>query len=184
MTRVGIADDQALVRAGLETIITHTDGLELVGQAANGLDAVELARDHRPDVLLMDIRMPMVDGIEATRRIVADPDLTDVRVLILTTFDTDEYVYAALRAGASGFLLKDVPPEELVAGIRILADGEALLAPSVTRRLISEFAVRPAITDEQGIVSLPPDPLPKVVAGMALAAGLTYALSRRRHHSA
>ena len=154
MTRVGIADDQALVRAGLETIITHTDGLELVGQAANGLDAVELARDHRPDVLLMDIRMPMVDGIEATRRIVADPDLTDVRVLILTTFDTDEYVYAALRAGASGFLLKDVPPEELVAGIRILADGEALLAPSITRRLISEFAVRPAITDERTVRGL------------------------------
>ena len=99
----------------------------------------------------MDIRMPMVDGIEATRRIVADPDLTDVRVLILTTFDADEYVYAALRAGASGFLLKDVPPEELVAAIRVLAEGEALLAPSITRRLIAEFAVRPAIADDRTV---------------------------------
>ena len=154
MTRVGVADDQALVRAGLETIITHSDGLELVGEAGNGLEAVELAREQRPDVLLMDIRMPMVDGIEATKRIVADPDLTDVRVLILTTFDTDEYVYAALRAGASGFLLKDVPPEELVAAIRVLAEGEALLAPSITRRLIAEFAVRPAIADDRTIRGL------------------------------
>ncbi|HEU4915281.1 MAG TPA: response regulator transcription factor [Acidimicrobiia bacterium] len=154
MTRVGIADDQALVRAGLETIILHTDGLELVGEATNGLEAVELARNRRPDVLLMDIRMPLVDGIEATRRIVDDSELADVRVLILTTFDADEYVYAALRAGASGFLLKDVPPEELVGAIRVVAEGEALLAPSITRRLISEFAIRPSITDERAVRGL------------------------------
>ena len=151
---MGIADDQALVRAGLETIIRHTEGLELIGEATNGLEAVELARDHRPEVMLMDIRMPMVDGIEATKRIVNDPELGSVRILILTTFDADEYVYAALRAGASGFLLKDVPPEELVSAIRILAEGEALLAPSITRRLISEFAVRPSIVDERAIRGL------------------------------
>jgi DNA-binding NarL/FixJ family response regulator len=154
VTRVGIADDQALVRAGLETIIRHSAGLELIGEAANGFEAVELAREHRPEVMLMDIRMPMVDGIEATKRIVDDPELGSVRILILTTFDADEYVYAALRAGASGFLLKDVPPEELVAAIRVLAEGEALLAPSITRRLISEFAVRPSITDERAIRGL------------------------------
>lgn len=136
MTRVGIADDQALVRAGLETIILHTDGLELVGEATNGLEAVELARNRRPDVLLMDIRMPLVDGIEATRRIVDDSELADVRVLILTTFDADEYVYAALRAGASGFLLKDTPPADIVRAVRAVAAGEPMLSPTITRRLI------------------------------------------------
>jgi DNA-binding NarL/FixJ family response regulator len=151
MISVGIADDQPLIRAGLETIIRHSDDLELVGAAVNGVEAVEMAREQRPDVMLMDIRMPLVDGVEATRRITADPDATDVRVLILTTFDADEYVYAALRAGASGFLLKDVPPEELVAAIRVLASGEALLAPSITRRLIAEFAVRPPIADDRAV---------------------------------
>jgi DNA-binding NarL/FixJ family response regulator len=150
MIRVGIADDQALVRAGLEAIVSHSEGLEFVGEAGNGLEAVELARSLAPDVLLMDIRMPLLDGIEATRRIVADPG-SAVRILVLTTFDVDEYVYAALRAGASGFLLKDVPPEELVAAIRVLASGDALLAPSITRRLIAEFAVRPAVADERTV---------------------------------
>jgi DNA-binding NarL/FixJ family response regulator len=151
MIRVGIADDQALVRAGLETIVSHSEGLEFVGEAGNGFEAVELARSLAPDVLLMDVRMPLLDGIEATRRIVADPGSAEVRILILTTFDVDEYVYAALRAGASGFLLKDVPPEELVAAIRVLASGDALLAPSITRRLIAEFAVRPAVADERTV---------------------------------
>ena len=147
MIRVGIADDQDLVRTGLATIIGQGAGLELIGEAGNGLEAIDLVRDQRPDVLLMDIRMPLVDGIEATRRIVADPDSGSVRVLILTTFDADEYVYAALRAGASGFLLKDVPPEELLAAIHIVAAGEALLAPSITKRLIAEFAQRPPAVD-------------------------------------
>lgn len=154
MIRVGIADDQALVRAGLATIIQHSDGFELVGEAQNGLEAVELARERRPDVLLMDVRMPLVDGIEATRRIVADTESGEVRVLILTTFDADEYVYSALRAGASGFLLKDVPPEELVSAIVVLAQGEALLAPSITRKLIAEFAIRPPITDQRAVRGL------------------------------
>ena len=142
MTRVGVADDQALVRAGLETIIRHSDGLELVGEAGNGLEAVELAREHRPDVLLMDIRMPDMDGLEATRRVVADERLAHARVVILTTFDLDEYVYGALRAGASGFLVKDTEPMELIHAVRVVARGDALIAPSVTRRLIAEIAGR------------------------------------------
>jgi DNA-binding NarL/FixJ family response regulator len=135
--RVVVADDQALVRVGFCGIISATPGLEVVGEAANGAEAVEAAREAKPDVILMDVRMPIMDGIEATRQITAS---TGVRVLILTTFDLDEYVYAALRAGASGFLLKDTLPADLLNAIRVVAGGDALLAPSVTRRLIGEFA--------------------------------------------
>ena len=138
--RVLIADDQALVRAGFKMILDAEDDLDVVGEAADGAEAVELARRLKPDVVLMDIRMPQLDGIEATRRVVALDGGSPVRVLMLTTFDLNEYVYEALRAGASGFLLKDVPPEQLAAGIRVVAQGEALLAPSITKRLIQEFA--------------------------------------------
>jgi DNA-binding NarL/FixJ family response regulator len=139
-TRVLIADDQALVRAGFKMILDAEDDLEVVGEASDGAEAVELARALRPDVVLMDIRMPQLDGIEATRRVIALDGQPPTRVLMLTTFDLNEYVYEALRAGASGFLLKDVPPEQLAAGIRVVAAGEALLAPSITKRLIQEFA--------------------------------------------
>ena len=135
--RVVVADDQALVRVGFCGIIAATPGFTVVGEAGNGVEAVEAARQARPDVILMDVRMPVMDGIEATRQITRD---TEVRALILTTFDLDEYVFAALRAGASGFLLKDTLPADLLTAIRVIAAGEALLAPSVTRRLICEFA--------------------------------------------
>jgi DNA-binding NarL/FixJ family response regulator len=138
--RILIADDQALVRAGFKMILDAEEGLDVVGEAADGREAVALAERVKPDVVLMDIRMPEVDGIEATRKILAAAGDRPVRVLMLTTFDLNEYAYEALRAGASGFLLKDVPPEQLVAGIRIVAEGEALLAPSITKRLIQEFA--------------------------------------------
>jgi DNA-binding NarL/FixJ family response regulator len=140
MIRILIADDQALVRAGFKMILDAEDDLDVVGEASDGAEAVELARRLKPDVVLMDIRMPQLDGIEATRRVVALDGDPPVRVLMLTTFDLNEYVYEALRAGASGFLLKDVPPEQLAAGIRVVAQGEALLAPSITKRLIEEFA--------------------------------------------
>jgi DNA-binding NarL/FixJ family response regulator len=140
--RVLIADDQALVRAGFRMIIDSEPGLEVVGEASDGLEAVTAAREHAPDVVLMDIRMPGIDGIEATRRVLALGGDPPVRVLVLTTFDLNEYVYDALRAGASGFLLKDTPPEQLVAGIQVVARGESLLAPSITRRLIEEFAAK------------------------------------------
>jgi DNA-binding NarL/FixJ family response regulator len=138
--RVVVADDQALVRVGFCGIIAATPGFAVVGEAGNGAEAVETARQARPDVILMDVRMPVMDGIEATRQITRG---TDVHVLILTTFDLDDYVFAALRAGASGFLLKDTLPADLITAIRVVAAGEALLAPSVTRRLIGEFARRP-----------------------------------------
>jgi DNA-binding NarL/FixJ family response regulator len=141
--RVLVADDQTLVRAGFRVLVDSAPDQEVVGEAGNGREAVELARSARPDVVLMDIRMPVLDGLEATRRIVADELLAGVRVLVLTTFDLDEYVYQALRAGASGFLLKDTPPADLLAAIRVVAAGDALLAPGVTRRLIAEFARRP-----------------------------------------
>jgi DNA-binding NarL/FixJ family response regulator len=141
--RVVVADDQLLVRAGFRVLVDSAPDLEVIGEAGDGVEAVELARRERPDVVLMDIRMPRMDGLEATRRIVADELLDGVRVLVLTTFDLDEYVYQALRAGASGFLLKDTPPADLLAAIHVVAAGDALLAPRVTRRLIEEFARRP-----------------------------------------
>ena len=143
MIRVLVADDQTLVRAGFRVLVESAPDLEVVGEAGDGVEAVELARRELPDVVLMDIRMPRLDGLEATRRIVALDRAEGVRVLVLTTFDLDEYVYQALRAGASGFLLKDTPPADLLAAIRVVAAGDALLAPSVTRRLIAEFARRP-----------------------------------------
>ncbi|GAB3163105.1 response regulator [Microbispora hainanensis] len=136
--RVLLADDQELLRGSLRLLVDSTPGLVAVGEAGTGARAVELVRIERPDVVLMDVRMPGMDGIEATRRICAEP--SGARVLILTTFDLDEYVYAGLRAGASGFLLKNTPPADLLAAIRVIAAGEGLLAPSVTRRLIAEFA--------------------------------------------
>jgi DNA-binding NarL/FixJ family response regulator len=154
MIRVAIADDQALVREGLKTLLRHDDGMECVGEAADGFEAVDLARSRNPDVVVMDVRMPRCDGIEATRRIVADPDCAGVRVLVLTTFDADENVYAALRAGASGFLLKDAAPEDILAAIRIVAGGDALLDPAVTRKLITEFARRPAASDGRSASAL------------------------------
>ncbi|HYJ71660.1 MAG TPA: response regulator transcription factor, partial [Actinomycetota bacterium] len=140
MIRVLVADDQTLVRAGFRVLVESAPDLEVIGEAGDGVEAVELARRELPDVVLMDIRMPRLDGLEATRRIVALDQAEHVRVLVLTTFDLDEYVYAALRAGASGFLLKDVPPEDLVEAIQVVAAGDALLAPSVTRRLLDRFA--------------------------------------------
>ncbi len=143
MIRVVIADDEALVRSGLSVLLTSEDGIEVVGEASDGAEAVDLVRSQRPDVVCMDIRMPVLDGLAATRRISEDPSLSGCRVLIITTFDEDAYVFEALRHGACGFLLKDTPPAELISAIRVIAAGDALLAPSVTRRLIAEFARRP-----------------------------------------
>ncbi len=143
MTRVLVADDQSAVRAGFAALIAAEEEMEVVGEAANGREAVDLARRVFPHVVLMDIRMPVLDGLEAARIICADQTLAGTRVLVLTTFDLDEYVYAALRAGASGFLLKDAGAAELLQAIRVVAAGDALLAPGVTKRLIAEFAARP-----------------------------------------
>jgi DNA-binding NarL/FixJ family response regulator len=137
--RVLIADDQSLVRAGFRLILERQPGIEVAGEAATGAEAVAQAQRLRPDVILMDIRMPELDGIEATRRIRSDPATADIRVIILTTFDLDEYVYEALRADASGFLLKDLPPEQLAAALHTVTQGDTLLAPAVTRRLIAHF---------------------------------------------
>jgi DNA-binding NarL/FixJ family response regulator len=141
--RVLLADDQALIRAGFRVLLDSVDDLEVVGEATDGAEAVKLVRSERADVVLMDIRMPGVDGLEATRRIAADDDLAGVKVIILTTFETDEYVYQAIRAGASGFLVKDSEPAELIQAVRVVARGDALLSPSVTRRLITDIASRP-----------------------------------------
>jgi DNA-binding NarL/FixJ family response regulator len=154
---VAVADDQALVRAGFCGIIEATDGLSVVGEAENGMKAVEVASTAQPDVMLMDVRMPVLDGIEATRQITAGPETARTRVIILTTFDLDEYVFAALRAGASGFLLKDTLPADLLTAIRVVAAGEALLAPSITRRLISEFSRSPVAAPTAAVPCSQPD---------------------------
>lgn len=148
MIRVLLADDQALIRAGFRVLLEAAADLEVVGEAVNGAQAVELARQERADVVLMDIRMPEVDGLEATARIAADEDLAGVKVVILTTFESDEYLYQALRAGASGFLVKDTEPEDLIRAVRVVARGDALLSPSVTRRLITSLASRPGKASE------------------------------------
>ncbi|MET8356332.1 response regulator transcription factor [Micromonospora sp. NPDC005171] len=156
MIRVLIADDQALLRGSFQLLVDLSPDCTTVGEAGTGAQAVALTEQHRPDVVLMDVRMPEMDGIEATRRICADPATAGTRVIILTTFDLDEYVYGALRAGASGFLLKDTPPADLLTGIRVVAAGEGLLAPTVTRRLIDEFARQPE----------PTRPLPRQLDGV------------------
>ncbi len=145
--RVVLAEDQALVRAGFRGLLERSPDIEVAGEVANGADAVNVARSARPDIVLMDIRMPLMDGLEATRRIVADEQLSAVRVIVLTTFDLDEYVFEALRVGASGFLLKDIEPDDLRQAVRVVAAGGALLSPRVTRRLITRF-----------VAQLPPQP--------------------------
>lgn len=173
--RAVIADDQALVRTGFGMILT-ADGIEVTAEAADGAEAVAAVRRTRPDVVLMDIRMPGMDGIEATRRILADDAAGELRVLILTTYDLDHYVYAALAAGASGFLLKDVTPEHLVAAIRLVRSGDALLAPTITRRLIERFARReqaaPSADPHQDLSGLTPRELEVL---RLLATGLSNA---------
>jgi DNA-binding NarL/FixJ family response regulator len=142
MIRVLLADDQALVRAGFRALLEAEPGIEVVGEVGNGEEAVRLTTSLVPDIVLMDIRMPGQDGLEATRRIVSDPQLAEVRIIILTTFDLDEYVFEALRLGASGFLVKDTEPLDLLRGVRAVAQGDALLSPSITRRLIAELVAR------------------------------------------
>ena len=151
--RVLVADDQTLVRAGFRALLDSEDDIEVVGEAVDGADAVALAVETRPDVVLMDIRMPGLDGLEATARIVADPTLSATKVLVLTTFELDEYVFGALRAGASGFLLKDVGPVALIDAVRLVADGQGLLAPAVTRRLIEAFVAASPSDEPSGSAS-------------------------------
>jgi len=166
---VVVADDQVLVRAGFRVLVDTAPDLRVVGEAGTGEEAVEVARRVRPDVVLMDIRMPKVDGIQATRRILGLGGNT--RIMILTTFDLDEYVFAALRAGTSGFLLKDTPPADLLAAIRVIAAGEGLLAPTVTRRLIEEFARRPvpATRNLEGVTGREREVLGLIGAGLSNA---------------
>ena len=193
--RIVVADDQVLVRAGLATLLDSQPGLSVVGQAGTGEEAVLLTRKLVPDVVLMDIRMPVLDGLAATRRIVADARARGgppVRVVVLTTYDLDEYVYEALRAGASGFLLKHAPPEELLLGVRAAADGGALLSPQVTRRLVAEFAARrPATRRRPRELSLltprEQEVLDLVIRGQSnteIAASLTVSLSTVKTHLA
>jgi DNA-binding NarL/FixJ family response regulator len=186
MTRVVIADDQALVRTGFRMILTARD-IEVVGEAGDGAEAVDAVRRLHPDVVLMDIRMPTMDGLEATRRILATP--TECRVLILTTFDLDRYVYAALAAGASGFLLKDVTPEHLAAAVRLVTTGDALLAPSITRRLVERFAT-PQRTLHRDLSSLTPRELEVLtlmgqgLSNAEIAVGLTLSEATVKTHAA
>ena len=142
MIRVLLADDQALVRAGFKALLDARDDIEVVGEAADGAQAVSLAKTLRPDVVLMDIRMPVLDGLQATQAITADPRLGGVRIVILTTFELDEYLFEALRYGASGFLVKDTEPVDLVTAVRVVAQGDSLISPGMTRRLVAEFASR------------------------------------------
>ena len=142
MIRILIADDQMLVRAGFRSLLDAEDDFEVVGEAADGEEAIQLSREHAPEIVLMDIRMPGLDGLEASRHILGDPALEGIRVIILTTFESDEYIFEALRLGASGFLVKDTEPADLIKAIRVVAAGESLLSPGVTRRLIAEFAKR------------------------------------------
>jgi DNA-binding NarL/FixJ family response regulator len=174
MITVAVVDDEVLLRSGLASLVAAADDITVVGEASNGAEAVALVRQARPDVVLMDIRMPGMDGLEATRRIVSDPETASTRVLILTTFDHDEYVYEALRVGASGFLLKAAMPDELRNAVRVIASGEGLLAPSVTRRLIEDFASRPEPS------AVPRTPLPELTSRerevlAAVAKGLSNA---------
>lgn len=150
MIRVLLVDDQALIRAGFRALLEGEDDIEVVAEAADGEQAVELAVRHRPDVALIDIQMPVLDGIQATRRIAANPDLAGVHVVILTNYGLDEYVYSALRAGACGFLVKDTEPDDLLHGVRVAARGDALLSPAITRKLISEYVSRPPASDLTG----------------------------------
>ncbi len=143
MISVLLTDDQAMIRSGLHALLAAEDDIDVVAEAGDGMEALQLVRRLHPDIVVMDIRMPVMDGVEATRRLAADPDLAATRVLVLTTYDDDELVFRALRAGAGGFLLKDADPEDLVGGVRVLAAGDALLAPSVTRRLVEAFVARP-----------------------------------------
>jgi DNA-binding NarL/FixJ family response regulator len=187
--RVVLADDQPLVRAGLRVLVADHPDLEIVGEAGTGAEAVRIAGDAGPDVVVMDIRMPGMDGIEATRIITADPEAP--RVLILTTFDDDDYVYGALRAGASGFLVKDMALEDILTGIRVVAAGDALIAPSVTRRLIQEFAGRPEPAPQRraadGITEREREVLTLVGSGMSnteIAADLFISVATAKAHLA
>ena len=154
MIRVLLVDDQPLIRSGFRALLDAEDDIEVVAEAADGSEGLALAREHVPDIALMDIRMPVVDGIEATRRIAADPALAPVHVVILTNYGLDEYVFDALRAGAAGFLVKDIQPEDFLHAVRVAARGDALLAPSITRKLIDRYVAQPLTTGTEGLTEL------------------------------